>query len=310
MDQTLQGLEGVGCFFDDIVIQGSTLQQTQDRLYAVLRQLRSKNLHLNKDKCQFFKSSIKYLGHKIDSSGLHPLKNKVDAIINMGRPTDAAKVHTFLGMINYYHKFLPNVSSVLHPLHRLTRDDVEFEWDDECEAAFQRAKDELASSTVLAHYDPKLPLVLATDASPYGLGVVLSHVMPNGSERPIAFGSRTLTKSEANYSQIDKEATAIFWGLKKYFQYCYGRKFTLLTDHKALTSIFHPSKHLPALSATRMLHYAQFMSGFDYDIKYRRTEDHTNADVLSRFPLQQSKEDHTDVISTFQLSQVDCMHIS
>jgi hypothetical protein len=101
------------------------------------------------------------------------------------------------------------------------------------------------------HYDPNVALVLATDASPYGLGVVLSHVMPDGSERPIAFGSRTLTKSEANYSQIDKEATAIVWGLKKYFRYCCGRKFTLLTDHKALTSIFHPHKHLPALSATR-----------------------------------------------------------
>jgi RNase H-like domain found in reverse transcriptase len=123
----------------------------------------------------------------------------VDAIVNISRPTDAAKVHTFLGMVNFYHKFLPNVSSVLHPLHRLTRDDVEFEWDDECEAAFQKVKDELSSSKVLAHYDPTLPLVLATDASPYGLGVVLSHVMPNGSERPIAFGSRTLTKSEAYY---------------------------------------------------------------------------------------------------------------
>jgi len=310
MDQTLQGLEGVGCFFDDIVIQGATLQQTRDRLYAVLRQLQSKNLHLNKDKCQFFKSSIKYLGHKIDGSGLHPLKDKVDAIVSMSRPTDAAKVHTFLGMVNYYHKFLPNVSSVLHPLHRLTRDDVEFEWDDACEAAFQKVKDKLASSKVLVHYDPNLPLVLATDASPYGLGVVLSHIMPDGSERPIAYGSRTLTKSEVNYSQIDKEATAIFWGLKKYFQYCYGRKFTLLTDHKALISIFHPSKHLPALSATRMLHYAQFMSGFDYEIKYRRTDDHTNVDVLSRFPLQNSKEDRSDEITTFQLHQIDCMPIT
>jgi RNase H-like domain found in reverse transcriptase/Reverse transcriptase (RNA-dependent DNA polymerase)/Integrase zinc binding domain/Integrase core domain len=311
MDQTLQGLDGVACFFDDILVQGTTLQQTYERLCAVLDRLRGKNLHLNKTKCQFFRRSVRYLGHEIDGKGLHPLSSKVDAIVNVPQPKDAGQVHTFIGMVNYYHKFIKDVSAILHPLRQLMKEGAEFVWDEHCEAAFQHVKKELASDRVLVHFDPKLPLILATDASPFGLGVVLSHIMPDKTERPIAFGSRSLSKSEANYSQIDKEATAIFWGLKKYFQYLYGRRFTLLTDHKALTSIFNPRKGLPALSATRMLHYAQFLSGFDYDIKYRSTNDHSNADFFSRFPAPSNKDDtKVDEITCFQIRQVEAFPIS
>jgi hypothetical protein len=237
------------------------------------------------------------------------MKDKVEAIEKVPSPTSADQVHTFIGMVNYYHKFVPNVSTILHPLYHLIKKDTEFVWNTTCETAFQRIKAELVSAKVLVHYNPKLPLVLATDASPYGLGVVLSHIMPDQSERPIAFGSRTLTKSEANYSQIDKEATAIFWGLKRYFQFCYGRKFTLITDHQALTSIFHPTKSLPVLSATRMLHYAQFLSGFNYDIRYRKTGDHKNADFLSRFPLH-TTDNAVDEVTCFQIRQIETLPIA
>jgi hypothetical protein len=145
--------------------------------------------------------------------------------------------------------------------------------------------------------------------SPYGLGVILSHIMLDQSERPIAFGSRILTKSETNYSQIDKEATAIFWGLKRYFKFCYGRKLTLITDHQALTSIFHPKKSLPVLSATRMLHYAQFLSGFKYDIRYRKSGDHKNADFLSRYPLH-TNENAVDEVTCFQIRQIETLPIA
>lgn len=132
-----------------------------------------------------------------------------------------------------------------------------------------------------------------------------------GLERPIAFASRSLTKAEKNYSQIDKEATAIFWGLKKFFQYCYGRRITLITDHKPLTKIFHPNKDLPAMSAVRLLHYANFLSGFDYDIQYRPTKEHNNADFLSRFPLSKPNnllsEDQT---TTFQINQLAALPVT
>ncbi|KAK9739449.1 Integrase zinc binding domain [Popillia japonica] len=162
-------------------------------------------------------------------------------------------------------------------------------------------KKEISSDKVLNSLcTPELPLILATDASPTGLGAVISHVLPDKSERPIAFASRSLTDSEKNYSQIDKESTAIVWGLKKFFHYCYGREIILMTDHKPLTRILRPEKDLPATSAIRLLHYASFMAGFKYEIIYRNTKEHANADYLSRFALQHTKTETLDEEATMK----------
>lgn len=118
----------------------------------------------------------------------------------------------------------------------------------------------------------------------------------------------SLTICEKNYSQIDKEATAIYWGIKKFFQYVYGRKFILITDNKPLTTIFNPYKSLPALSATRMLHYALFLSGFDYTIEYKRTSEHGNADYLSRFPQEPPDVHVPDQIYRFQANQIGTLN--
>jgi hypothetical protein len=188
-----------------MMVQGSTSQQSYYRLCSVLDRIRGKNLHLNKTKCQFFKQSVRYLGHEINAQGLHPLQEKVDAITSIQPSKDADQLHTFIGMVNYYHKFILNVSSILHSLHQLIRKDAQFLWTQNCDAAFVSIKADLASARVLVHYDPKLQLILAIQKG------------------------RSLTQKDANYIQIDKEATAIFWGLKKYFHYCYGRQFILLT---------------------------------------------------------------------------------
>lgn len=131
----------------------------------------------------------------------------------------------------------------------------------------------------MAHYNTKL--TLATDASPYGVGAILSHLYPDGTERVIQYASQTLSETQQTYSQIDKEAFSIIYGVKKFYQYLYGNKFTLITDHKPLIQIFAPNKSLPVYSAMRMQHYAIFLQGFNYTIKYRRTSEHSNALVFA-----------------------------
>ena len=133
---------------------------------------------------------------------------------------------------------------------------------------------------MLTHYDPNLPVRLVCDASPYGLGSVLSHVMTDGTERPVAFASRSLAKSERNYAKIDKEALGIVWSVKKFHTYLFGRSFTLVTDHQPLTSIFSPNKGIPVTTAARLQRYALFLSGFNYQIEYKNTKRHTNAESV------------------------------
>ncbi|XP_059058843.1 uncharacterized protein K02A2.6-like [Achroia grisella] len=309
MDQLLQGLDGVKCFFDDIIIQGTSEDQLLSRLKQVLQKLKESNLRVNREKCNFFKRSINYLGHIIDEDGLHKNKDKVKAIMKTERPKNVNELRTFLGMANYYNKFIPNLASITNPLNELLKKEKEFQWSSKCETSFNKIKQEILSERVLIHFDPKKPLIIATDASPTGLGVVLSHKLKDGSERPIAFASRSLSTSEKKYSQIDKEATAIFWGIKKFFHYCYGRKFTLITDHKPLTSIFHPHQTLPALSTMRLFHYAHFLSGFDYDVEYRPASKHSNADYLSRFPVEYVKENSKDQHYTFQQQQINTLDV-
>ena len=156
----------------------------------------------------------------------------------------------------------------------------------------------ITSEQVLTHYDPALPVRLACDASPTGIGAVLSHIMPDGSERPVAFASRSLTKTEHKYTQIDKEALSIVWGVKRFHAYLYGRWFMFITDHKPLTAIFHPEKGVPAMTAARLQRYPMFLAGFDYKIEYKSTTKHCNADGLSRLPLQQKEREEMEVDSS------------
>ncbi|XP_054287784.1 uncharacterized protein K02A2.6-like [Macrosteles quadrilineatus] len=256
-----------------------------------------------------FGKRIAYLGHTIDENGLQKGSEKVKAIVEAKRPRDVNQLRSFIGLANYYNKFIPKLAEKLNPLNKLLQKGKKFEWTDECERSFESVKLDIAKDETLIHYNPSLPLILSPDASPTGLGAVISHHLKDGTEKPIAFASRSLSKSENQYSQIDKEATAIYWGVKKFFPYCYGRKFILVTDHKPLVSIFHPSKSLPAMSATRLLNYALFLAGFDYKIEYRKTSDHSNADFLSRFPVEKLEEGE-DLYSKFQMNQISMLPLT
>lgn len=224
-------------------------------------------LRVQKEKCKFFRSSLEYLGHVIDSKRLHKSLDKVRAILDAPEPTNSSQLRSFLGLNNYYAGFVPNLSTLLHPLNALLHKEVKWEWSKECNSAFCEAKEQLASDRVLIHYDPTLPVILACDASPYGVGAVLSHKLPSGEEKPIAFASRTLSKAEQNYAQIEREALGIFFGVRRFHSYLYGRHFTLLTDHRPLTTILSPSKATPSMAAARLQRWALLLAAHNYTIK-------------------------------------------
>ena len=206
MDTILQGIPNVICYIDDILVTAPTDEAHLRNLQEVLRRLEDHGFRVRRDKCAFMQLSVEYLGHRVDAQGLHPLESKKDAISQAPEPENLQQLRSYLGLLNYYGRFIPNLATVAHPLHKLLRDDVQWDWSAECAKAFAATKQALVSSDVLIHYDPSLPISLAGDASAYGLGAVISHSLPDGTERPIAFASRTLSSSERNYAQLEKEA--------------------------------------------------------------------------------------------------------
>ncbi|XP_054279051.1 uncharacterized protein K02A2.6-like [Macrosteles quadrilineatus] len=152
-------------------------------------------------------------------------------------------------------------------------------------------------------YDPKLEIVVTCDSSSYGVGCVIAHQLRDGSERPIAFASRTLTKCETKYSQIEKEALALLFAIKKFHNFLYGRRFTLVTDHRSLIFLLGPTKAVPTLAAARIQRWALTLSAYDYTIRYKKGSDISNADALSRLPCKNTEEDEGDInfFSTTQL---------
>ena len=167
-------------------------------------------------------------------------------------------------------RFISNLSTITHPLNKLLCKNVQWAWNKDCDNTFRRLKADLASSRVLAHYNPKLPVKLDCDASAYGIGAVLSYQF-DGIERPIAYTSRTLSSAEKNYAQIEKGGLSIVYGVKRFHKYLYGRQFTLVTDHKPLVSIFGAHKNLPTLAAARLQRWAVFLLSYQYNLEFRST---------------------------------------
>lgn len=190
--------------------------------------------------------------------------------------------------MNYYGKFLPDLSNLLAPLYRLLHKDTKWSWGADQEQAFREVKQLLTSECLLVHFDPNKELLIACDASPYGLGAVLSHRGPDREEQPIAFASRSLNPAEKNYSQLEKEGLAIVFAIKKFHQFLYGRRFTITSDHKPLQHLLKPSNAVPTMASGRMQRWALLLSGYDYAISYKPGTQHSNADSLSRLPLPES----------------------
>lgn len=280
MSRILRGCSGVLCYIDDVIVFGKTSREHMTNLREVLRRISDAGLKLN-EKCVFDAPELSFLGHRVSGEGISPLQAKIDAVVHAAVPSDAAMLRSFLGLIEYYARFVPRLAEEVEPMRRLLRKDVRFAWDAAADASFARVKRLLASHQVLCMFDPALPVVVSTDASAYGLGAVLQQL--DGSHtRTVAFASRTLTAAERKYSAGEREALACLWACERWHVYLWGRPFTLQTDHQALVALL--SAQSTGQRPLRIARWTARLLRYNFTVKYRRGSDNKIADALSRLP--------------------------
>ena len=287
MDLVLAGLQWSSClvYIDDVIIVGRSFSEHLQNLQAVFERLQLANLKLQPSKCVFFQKEVKFLGHIVSEKGVAADPEKTNKVASWPVPSSKLEVQRFLGLANYYRRFIRDFASIAKPLHRLTEKTADFRWSQECQAAFERLRRCLVSAPILAFPDFSRPFIVDTDASGDGIGAVLSQEQPDGTERVVAYASRVLTKAERRYCVTRQELLAVVVFLQHFRPYLLGRHFTLRTDHGSLVWLRNFKE--PEGQLARWLEKLQ---EFDFSVVHRPGRKHTNADALSRRPCSQCKQ--------------------
>jgi transposase InsO family protein len=283
---------------DDILVWGTTEKEHDIRLLKVLDRAREINLKLKLKKFQFKVKEISYVGHLLTGEGLKPDPDKVRAITDMPEPEDAKAIQRFLGMVVYLAKFIPKLSDIAAPLRQLVTKDAVWQWEEIHKQAFLDIKTAIASPPVLRYYDVKKEVTLTCDASQKGLGAAC---LQDGV--PVAYASRALTQTQQGYAQIEKELLAVVFACNKFYDYVYGRRVTVETDHKPLEIIVKK----PLLSAPmRLQKMLMQLQRYDISVVYKKGKDLYIADTLSRAYLTETTpplgEDEYEVMSVLPIS--------
>ena len=287
IQQTLDGIPGTCNISDDIIIFGKNKAEHDCNLHHALQRLSEKGLTWNKQKCEFTTSKLDFYGFTFSASGISAQHKKLEDIKNLQRPSSATEVRSLLGLANYCSRLIKDFSTITHPLCELTRKGAKFEWTPECEKALLDLKRSLTSDETLGYFDPNNHTELIVDASPVGLGAILTQSdITSGSSKIIAYASRALSDVEKRYSQMEREALAIVWGCEHFHLYLFGMQhtFTLVTDHKPLQLILNnPSSKPPA----RIERWSLRLQPYNFSVVYRSGI--TNpADYMSRHPANPS----------------------
>ena len=282
MDQVLRGLQFCYAYVDDILIASSDPDEHKQHLRLVLERLSEYGILINPAKCVLGVAHLEFLGHHVDSQGIRPLEQKVRVIRDFPQPTTQRKLREFLGLINFYHRFIPGCADTLQPLHALLTaaksSNKVVEWNDSADAAFATIKEALAKATLLFHPMPDAPTSIISDASDTAVGAVLQQRIGD-DWCPIAYFSKKLKPRETRYSAFDRELLGVYLAIKHFRHFVEGRIFHVLTDHKPLTfALATPSdRHSP-----RQIRHLDYISQFTTDVRYVRGTDNSAADALSR----------------------------
>ena len=287
MDQVLVGATStfVKVYMDDLLVYSQTEGDHFTHLQLVLQALRAAGLKASPTKCAFAQTETTYLGHLITSAGIAPSADKVTAVSRLDPPTDVTQLRAFLGLTGYYRRFVKGYANIAVPLTALLKKENHFEWTPARQEAFEVLKATIVEHAVLKRPDFTRPFSIQVDWSGTALGAVLSQE-DQGTERPVAFQSKTLNAAERNYSATEGEALAAVWGVSVFRPYVHGQRFTLITDCSALTWLKeHPSP------PPKLARWLLKLSEFDFDIVHRSGKQNRAADALSRLPcVAQSSE--------------------
>nr|WP_239110335.1 reverse transcriptase family protein [Streptococcus dysgalactiae] len=279
MNEVTRGLTHVYVYLDDILVASSSPEDHMTHLRALFDRLVEHGVTINPAKCELGKSTIDFLGHTISEEGLRPKHDKVSAIRDFPAPTSYRQLRRFLGLVNFYRRFIPNCADLMRPLTDLLRGGSrKFTFPESAQSAFSSIKEAIANIALLAHPDPSAPISLWTDASDSAVGAVLQQLV-DGTWHPLAFFSKRLQPAESRYSTFGRELLAIYLGIKHFRHALEGRDFTVYTDHKPLVYALRSASDR---YSPREIHHLDFVSQFTADIRHVSGAHNLAADALSR----------------------------
>src|SRR5678815_2838010 len=286
IDTILRGLPFAWAYLDDLLVASATPEEHQDHLRAVFARLNDAGMRLNLAKCVLGTSSLTFLGHTVSPEGVKPLSDRVDAIRAFPLPQTQKQLRQYLGMVNFYHRFLRSASELLRPLTALITQKkrgsaIILDWTDEARKAFDASKEALAAATLLVHPQDSAPTRIQVDASDFAVGGVLQQYL-NNVWSPLALFSRKLQPAETRYSAFGRELLAMYLATRHFRYFIEGRDFHILTDHKPLTfaMISRHERHSP-----REARHLEYVSQFTTDVRHISGVDNTTADALSRIQI-------------------------
>ena len=269
-------------YIDDVIVYSPTFDEHLKHLQITFDALREAKLTVKASKCNWGKLEVKYLGHLISNKTVKPDPAKVSAVQSFPTPKCLKDLQTFIGLIGYYRRFVPNMATVAAPLYKLMKKNTEWKWEEKQESAMKELKHMLTSTPLLRLPDFTRPFILHTDANDTGLGAILCQEYTEDgvtTEHPINYASRSLNKAERNYSTTDRECLALLWSIALFRPYLVGVHFTVYTDHSALQWLLDHKD-----SSSRLMRMVLRLQEYDYTVISRPGSANANADALSRLP--------------------------
>jgi hypothetical protein len=283
MNSVVRDIKSVLAYIDDLLVFSVSWEDHIQTLKKIFFALRDFGLKLQGKKCHFGCPRILFLGHVVDKEGCRPDPAKTEVIRAIVPPRNVKVLRQFLGLANYYRRFVRDFSSLATPLFKLLKKDTNWKWGKEEQECFEFLKKKLCEAPVLASPDPSLPYRLYTDASGTGMGAVLCQAQCD-VERVIAYGSKLFSTQEGKFSTIEKEALAVVWGLRHFYPYLHGCRFRVMSDHAPLKWLFQKDN-----IGGRLGRWQAFLLNYEglEGIEYLRGEENNAADALSRLKSEE-----------------------